>query len=505
MPRSSLQELLELTSELETRSKENAAERYIPNGKSAEFIRTVGDNKSFVNLFIAANGVGKSASGANIVTNICFGPQNNWFNQGLYKEFPYLKRGRIISDPTTIKEKIIPELKKWFPSNRFTEHYTTEKQGKFWEAKWTTDTGFEFDIMSNEQDSKEFESTDLGWCWFDEPSRKDIYLATVARMRMGGIIFWTMTPLAYSAWIEEDLYNKRDGINVEYIEADVEDNCKEHGVRGILEHQNIERMIAQYPEDEREARAHGKFGHLLGKIIKSFNRKIHVIRPFEMKFDEYCWYQALDTHPRVDDHSMWMAMNKDGQKFIVAEYVGKGTASQLAAEFKRIEGGMRMERRLIDPSAFNKDERGEEQSFADKLYAQGFSFEAGSKDLANGIRRMQEAFNYTMVGNDLVKKPEVFIFDTCPIAIRQIESYVWVKNLGRSADVRQARAVPVDKNDHHPENLRRLLMANFEFVPYEKKNYEQAPYSVDEFEGPTHQTPVAPFDNQSPYNRDEFE
>ena len=79
-------------------------------------------------MFIAANGVGKSAAGANVVTNIVFGPQNKWFRSAafewtdskgrvqvrpetpmpLFEKFPYQKRGRIISDPTTIKEKIVP-------------------------------------------------------------------------------------------------------------------------------------------------------------------------------------------------------------------------------------------------------------------------------------------------------------------------------------------------------------------------------------------------------------
>lgn len=453
-----------MNQELEIRKKENNAKNYIPNGKCEEFIEIVGSNQSFVNLFVAGNGVGKSAAGVNIITNICFGVQNDWFRHPLFEKFPYLKKGRIISDPTTIKEKIIPELKKWFPGNRFKIHYETEKQGKFWESKWTTETGFEFNIMSNEQEAKEFESADLGWVWFDEPSRRDIYMASVARTRAGGIIFWTMTPLEYSVWIEEDLYNKRDGINIEYIEAEVEDNCREHGVRGILEHKNIERMISQYPEDEYQARVKGKFGHLLGKIIKSFNRKIHVIRPFEMKPERYSWFMALDTHPQVDDHALWMAIDEKAQKFLVAEFVGKGTAAQLASEFKRIEGGMRIEGRLIDPSAFDKDERAIDQSFAIRLRAQGFEFEPGSKDLINGIRRMQDGFAYEIKENEFIKKPEVFIFDTCPVAIHQIESYIWVKNKGRSADEKQARGVPIDKNDHQPENLRRLLLRNYEFV-----------------------------------------
>ena len=474
---------MEIAEELKIRQQENRAQGYIPNRKCEEFIKLVGSNSSFVNLFIAANGVGKSAVAVNIITSICFGSQNDWFRElPLFEKFPYLKHGRIISDPTTIKEKIIPELKKWFPSNRYQEKYITEKQGKFWESKWTTDTGFSFEIMSNEQDAKEFESADLGWIWFDEPTKKDIYIASVARTRGGGIIFWTMTPLDYSAWIEEDLYAKRDGINIEYVEADVWDNCEDTpGARGLLTRKNIDRMIVQYPPDEEEARIHGKFGHLLGKIIKSFNRKIHVIRPFEMPRDKYCVFMALDTHPQVDDHALWMAIDSKGQKFLIAECVEKGTASQLGAEFKRIEGGMRVEGRLIDPSAFNNDERSQEPSFGMKLKNEGFEFELGSKDLINGIRRMQDAFEYTMVGNELVKKPEVFIFDTCPVTIKQIEGYVWVKNRGRLADTKQPKGIPIDKNDHQPENLRRMFMKNYEFIA-ERKYDEQKHEAIQEQE-----------------------
>lgn len=466
-----------MTEEIETRKKENKAKRFIPNGKSEEFIINVGTGTIFVNLFIAANGVGKSAAGANIVTNLCYGPQNKFFEYPLFQNFPHLKRGRIISDPTTLKEKIIPELKKWFPSNRYEAKYDTRKEGKPYEAKWMTDTGFEFDLMSNEQDAKEFESTDLGWAWFDEPPPKAVFTATVARMRLGGRIFMTLTPLFHSAWIKDDLFDKRDGVNVEYVTATVEDNCRQHGIRGILEHDNIQKMIGQYKDDEKEARIEGRFGHLIGRILKKFDRKIHVIRPFEMKPEDYCVYQALDTHPQVDDHALWMAIDRRGQKFFIAEFVGKGTVAQMASEFKRIEGGMRVEGRLIDPSAFNKDERQEDsQTIAEKFRAQGFVFEPGSKDLINGIKRLQDAFDYTMVESEMVKKPEVFIFDTCPIAIQQLENYVWKKQTTRAADTKQERGQPIDKDDHQPENARRLVMQNFKYIEHVEESFQQPAY-----------------------------
>src|SRR3990167_7385239 len=158
----SYQKLLDLQKEKVRRYQTNRAKHYIPNGKAAEFIRQVGQNETFVNMFVAANSVGKTAAGANIIANICYGVQNPYFDFPLFRRFPNIKRGRIISDPTTIKEKIIPELKKWFPANEAKRlpgaHYESAKDGKNYESKFVTNTGYEIDLMSNEQDAKEFES-----------------------------------------------------------------------------------------------------------------------------------------------------------------------------------------------------------------------------------------------------------------------------------------------------------------------------------------------------------
>lgn len=172
---------------------------YEPNGKAEEFIAKVGSGENFITLFSAANGVGKTAAGANIVAHLLFGAdsENPYFDYPLYKKWPYPKRGRIASDPTNIQKNLIPTLKDWFPEGRF----TTYKGDKHYDSMWKTDTGWEFDIMTYEQDVKEFEGSTLGWAWFDEPVPEVIFKATVARMRKGGIIFITATPLSGSGWM----------------------------------------------------------------------------------------------------------------------------------------------------------------------------------------------------------------------------------------------------------------------------------------------------------------
>lgn len=181
---------------------------YTPNGKAETFIRIVGEDKHFINLFIAANGVGKTACECNLMANICFEPHKPWFDYPLYNNWPYIKKGRIISDPTTVTKTIVPELHKWFPQGR----YTTSKESKQFDSLWRTDTGFEFDIMTYEQDVKEFESATLGFALFDEPPPEDIFKATISRMRRGGIIIVGFTPLQGSAFFYDQYVTSSDTV-----------------------------------------------------------------------------------------------------------------------------------------------------------------------------------------------------------------------------------------------------------------------------------------------------
>jgi len=451
--------------ELKERDKREAAKHFIPNGKSEEFIKMVGDGKSFVNLFIGANATSKTATGVNILCNIIYGPQNDFFEYEMYQRWPYLKRGRIISDPTTIKEKIIPELKKWFPYNDAKKvpdaPYETAKEGKNFEGKFRTNNGWEIDIMSNEQDVKEFESVDLGFLWFDEPAPQDKFVASIARGRMGMIVVWSLTPLTYSAWIKDWLDTRESKAEADYVEAEMEDNCKIHGVRGILEHEHIERIAAAIPEDEKEARIFGKFGHLIGRVHKGFRRKVHVIKPFPLNPRDFATYKAIDPHPRVADHVLYISVDRKGTKFVTGELLGEGKIKELHSRMIAFEASMkyRIEGRLIDPSAYVDDQHKEENSVGEQLLALGEHYIKGSKDLMGGIKRTNDALDYQEVNGKMLRPPEIYFFDTVPIMIKQLDEYVWQEWKGASKDNKKKNPNPRDINDHQPENLHRLLLS----------------------------------------------
>lgn len=446
---------------------------YEPNGKCEQFIKAVGSGDRYIVFMSAANGVGKTAAAVNVVANILFeNPGNEWFEYPLYRKWPFDKRGRIVSEAANVTKNIVPALKDWLPYGR----YTALKGKKDYESQWSTDTGFTFDIMTNDQDPKQFEGPTLGWVWFDEPPTEAIYKACISRLRKGGIMFITATPLNGSAWMWDEIVAKagketeidgKKGILIEHIEAGVEAACKEHGERGHLEHREIEKMMSIYSEEDKQARIHGKFQHLTGLRFKRFDRKVHVIRPFDISLKDYTVYHSLDPHPRTPDAGLWLAVDRNGTKFVVNELWLKcqnGT-EELAARVKEKNEQYRMERMTIDPSADIVDQH-TGKSLVSRLHTEyGLTYIPATKARSQSDTRIADALSFTQLpGHDeMLKAPEVYIFDTCDRLIWEMEHYRWDEWTGKSAEKHSEKQKTLDKDDHLIECLGRLLYQEPEF------------------------------------------
>jgi len=445
------QKLRKLKEEKLRRIKEERHRYFTPNGKQEEFIQL----NDFIRIFSAGNGVGKTALMCNIIASYANPGHNKYFNIEKRKT-----RGRIVSTKTNIQENIIPELQKWL----FKGQYKTEKAGKVFESRWHTEWT-DFDIMTYEQDPQEFESVTLDWIVFDEPPPYKIYAASVARFRFGGIIMMFMTPLSDSAWIYDELM-LNDATQKGVVYAEVEDNCIEHGIRGILRHDDIERMIAEYTDDEREARTKGRFMHLAGLVYKEYNEKVHRIEPFDIP-DDWTLYCALDPHPRTPHAVMWMAVDPQGTKYVVDELFCEGSPEVLAAKIKvkEHELGLKVRQRIIDPMAFVKDQTKDVPILQQQLASLGLYFLPASKDLSTGILRVKQALQYGQENGIITKSPEVFFFRTCTRTDYEFKRYVWDEWSVKMQEQRNAKSKPKDKDDHMMECLYRLLMLEPKYIP----------------------------------------
>lgn len=462
---------------------------YEPNGKCEEYIQAIGCGNYFVVLFSAANGVGKTAVSANVVANIVFENKNPFFKQPIFEKWTYPKKGRIVSYPTNI-DGVVDALKEWLPANR----YKTKKKNKPFESAWETDTGWKWDIMTTEQDPKEFEGPTLGWVWFDEIPPKSIYKACVSRMRKGGIIFISATPLEGSGWLYDHIVDGRnDGVDEDLgelakkqrinIEAGVEAACKQHGVRGHLEHEHIQSMIAEYDEDEKQARVEGKFQHLAGLRFKKWNRRVHVIKPFQIDRKNFCVYEQIDPHPRNPDAVLWVAVDRYNRKFIVDELWMKcmnGT-EELAQNIKVKADPFRIVRRIGDPSMFIKDQH-TQKSTASTLAKYGLHYIEATKARTASDRRIEDALGYVQLpSGEFIQEPEVFVFETCHRFIFEIEHYRWDEWSGRTGDKKDRKEKTVDKDDHMIENLGRALFQEPVFVPLPPRNSGNTEINFDPY------------------------
>lgn len=306
--------------------QQNPLEWFIPTGAQYEWIKMIGnhdESKPRSKFFSGANKVLKTGATVACLGNIIWGPQNEWFDFPIFQDWPYPRTVWIDSEDSTLKEILLPEMHKWFPKGK----YKTEAKGKTFDYHWKCQgkDNLEWNIFVKTFDTpaKKLESSLIGLMIFSEPPPRDHYYAIPARMPAGGMIWNEFTPLVDAAWFHDDLmgdveiveskmsepdwWERGIGSNIETLRADAESACKEHGIRGIWDHRTIQLNIAAYDPEERDARAHGEFVHLKGRVFKTFDRDIHTVAPHKLSALTQYWF-VIDPHERRYPLAKWYAI-----------------------------------------------------------------------------------------------------------------------------------------------------------------------------------------------------
>lgn len=478
------EQIAKIEKALAKRMEDHPYKYLAPIGKVEEFLDHAFSGKHTTSLMSSANGTGKTTSMAGVVANLAYPNDNPFFQQPNLVNFPYLRRGRIASDTATVKGTIVPELLKMLPSGM----YEKSKEGKDFYSRFKLYNKkgkllFDWDIMTYEQDPKQFESANLGIVMFDEPPPFPIYTASRARLKLGGYILIWATPLGNNvgtAWMYQKIVSPseedRSAMDFFYMTASKEDACIEHGIRGFLPHEAIEKESLQYPEEEILPRIWGEFAEILGRVVKEYDEKIHVLDTvFDVTPEDYAVVQLWDTHPRVNEAVMWVAIDRKGTAFVVDELwinMEEGLSS-VVKKIKDIDSKYRIVKRLIDPSAFNVDKRMSELvsgnakglSFADILQQKyGMKYEPASKRRSDGISMMREALRYNYQAGKWIKYPSLFIFPHCVRTRWEFLNWMWDEWSGVSAEKKDPKATPQDRNDHFMEDLGRFFLEGIKFT-----------------------------------------
>jgi phage terminase large subunit-like protein len=433
-----------LETELQRRRENERLAFFEPNGAQERFIQVVGAASDNVCVFSAANGVGKTTLVVNILGNIIFGQQNSFFSQPLFKSWPYPKRARYITESKLV-EQIGPlhtEIEKWWPKGR----YVAEKAGKTYYSLYLAN-GWVLDVMTYEQQVKEFEGVTLGVAVCDEPPPEAIFNATVTRFRSGGFMMVPMTPLTSAAYFFDRVVpNHPKSI----VYASIEENCKDHGVRGQLEHKHIDQMIGDMPPDEVEARAHGKAMYLRGLVFKTFDYKMHVLKEPARPPLHATIYNVVDPHADKPFFAIWAWPHKNGDLYIFDEHPNedffrmhdnKWTRDDYKRMYAEKEQGYHV-KRVIDRHFGDVRSAAYKKTLRDELAEIGMNYEPSYSatdgevgEIDTGVMKVREYLKYNPdIPPSNINRPRLYINPHCLNTIKAFSRWSLDPKTGKYQD-----------------------------------------------------------------------
>lgn len=437
-----------------------------PNPKQQQLIEAFLD-QSFETLGMSGgNRLGKTTILTLLGLSTVFG-KFLWNNQSILHLFPHNKprKVRYVGQgwQDHIKAVVIPEIEKWWPRNR-----PVKKRGNgiITDTYWRDDkTGSTIEIMSNNQQTKEHEGWSGDLILYDEPCKREIYIANARGLvdRKGREVF--AATLLSDPWIDRDIVKKVDDRgrpvgNIFWVEGTSYDNVG----YGITK-EGIEQLRSKLTEEEEQARIHGIPQYMSGLVLPQFKRKTHIVEWFEIPLH---WMVdiAIDIHPRERQAVMFVATDPKNERYICDEIWDFGDGTWVAEQIIRKinKNNYRVNRIIIDP--LSKGDSNNPETTYEKIYnilaKYGYHLEVATKDKDAGILEIK---NHLKGPNN---RPSMFMFDTCVRTLYEIEGWMWDKETNK----------PMKKDDHMMENLYRICLLNTQYYDIDK-TYDR--YSSDKY------------------------
>lgn len=443
--------------ELNWRQENERIDFYQPNEPVTKLIEMVGNKDNLVYILSAANGIGKTTALVNIAGALMFGASNKFFDYPMFKDWPYPKRIRFVSEPSQVKESgpFPSEIKKWWPKGKYQafkggQHYVSEYKAGDWILE----------VMTYEQLPSQHEGANLGCVMFNEPPPENLWTPNISRLRAGGIGIVGMTPLTEAGWFFDKIVPRNQDF---IVYADVETACKQHGTRGHLDHDQIQKMIAEYSPEEREARVDGKAMYLKGLIYKSFNTQVHVLKETIQAPSNATIFMSVDPHTDKPFACIWGFVDSRGDFYIVDEWPNVDfyqwrncqlTLNDYKQIFSQKEQGRPVYKRIIDRHFADVRSPAFKRTLRQELADIGLDFEPSyqaAEEVETGILKVREYLKYNSDRPlDMMNKPKLFINPHCQNTIKSF--------LRWSLDPKTGK--PQDAYKDFSDAVRYILMAN---------------------------------------------
>ena len=458
--------LRELLAERLRRRRDEKLRYWVPNGGQEKYLAEIFRPGAFIVVNGSGNGGGKTygiiaLAGALIWPSMA---PSCMAAEALIKKWPYPKRARIISTPKEVEEigSIQTTIQELWPKGRF----EPVRKGKHYPSQFKSDTGWVLDVMTYEQDKGEFAGPNIGLTIFNEPMPEPIWRESIARTRRGGLVLVAMTSLYEHPWVVDGILNKADGKNIRVLYCDACENCKQHGKNGTLEHEQIEKILDQYPEDEREARKTGKPLSLSGAIFKTFTRSVHVLKEAIAPPDGATRYMVADPAIGKPFAVVWAHVDKTGSLYIYDEYpdrefhgakdAGLGVKDYVEA-FRTKEAGKHVAVRILDRHFGNQRHAVGGMTLKAEFAEAGMEFKDSYRvaealpEVETGILKVKDYLRYDKTKPlDALNRPRLFISPNCKNTIASMERWSRNPDTGK----------PTEEFKDHADCVRYLCMDN---------------------------------------------
>lgn len=460
--------------ELERKAEERETKRRLERLKllpsQAELIKAYNDPKISTIIFTGPNQVGKSLIIAAGMSATVKGYQP--WDQVRRRFKPPVRIALLLKDYDNHATKFLEQnLRPFWPKNSLKidrtqsggpRHITFHPYGST------------VHIFTHDQESDRAEGGTYHELYVDEPCPRQHVIAIQRGLSFfGGKTIFTMTPLS-EPWIFDDVYNKAGNMGGERqdiyaITAFPDENLQSKG--GYLDDESVRVFRENLSEEEREARVHGRWAYLLGRVYKDFDERVHVLDDDLVPEKDRCYGVSVDPHDRIPFAIAFFYLTPTNDLVFYDEFPHEPfenftSCNLVYDDYVPILRQHPSFWKLIDPNFARKKSAVNGLTVAEELQIRGLAFDTSvNDDLTAGHQAVAQRLKWDKTRpRDALNQPKLFIKRNCRNLIHSIRSYIWSDWRGRASEGRSPKQVPVERYKHFCDCIRYACMARVKYL-----------------------------------------
>lgn len=332
-------------------------------------------------------------------------------------------------------------------------------------------------IFTQDQESRRAAGGTYHEFYVDEPQPKGHYVEIARGLQKAhGKTVMTMTPLS-EPWIFDDIYNQAGNLGgtrreIFAITAFPDENLKSKG--GHLEDKAVEEYRASLSEEEREARVHGRWMHLLGRVFKTFDENVHGIDELPGGGPQSGTPGiSVDPHDRLPFFVSWFYLTPSNDFVFYDCWPEEPFEDFTSSPINDYDEYLELFRRnpsfwrCMDPNYGQSpapNSRG--LTVAQEFQRRGMAFMTDiSDDVTAGHKAIESLLSYNKDKEiDALNHPKLYIHRRCRNLITAFRNYTWEDWRGKTGEGKSPKQKPKEKFKHGIDTVRYPVMAGCRYV-----------------------------------------